>query len=175
MAVEFDMIPQNCSFGALSHKYIAVVKNGYLNHNTGNTMSFTGSSQNLTFMDDGFVHNVYIRYNGTNKTISVAIDNVTYLTDIDTTSASSLDRSRAYLGFTAGSGRPTEILSWKMKFGTPSATPQMCQFQREDTIGLYNRANASFLLRNSNTAGSYDIGFPFGPSGDQNIVPLMGD
>lgn len=46
---------------------------------------------------------------------------------------------------------------------------------RPDTPGLYNPANAFFLLRNFNSSGSPTYSFPFGPSNDGNFVPLTGD
>lgn len=46
---------------------------------------------------------------------------------------------------------------------------------RVDAPGLYNPANAAFLLRYTNSSGAPDNGFPFGPSNDTNFTPLSGD
>src|SRR5262249_16633953 len=43
-----------------------------------------------------------------------------------------------------------------------------------DTVGLYNPANAAFLLINTNTSSAPDIVFVYGPA-NAGLVPLMGD
>jgi hypothetical protein len=43
-----------------------------------------------------------------------------------------------------------------------------------DTVGLYDPATSTFYLRDSNTAGSADISFSFGPA-NSSWIPLAGD
>ncbi|HKA23012.1 MAG TPA: PQQ-dependent sugar dehydrogenase [Blastocatellia bacterium] len=43
-----------------------------------------------------------------------------------------------------------------------------------DTPGLYDPSNAAFFLRNSNSVGTADTAFPYGPSG-AGLIPIVGD
>src|SRR5262249_22778370 len=46
---------------------------------------------------------------------------------------------------------------------------------KADTVGLYNPANAAFLLRDSNTNGIADMAFPYGPAPNTPaFTPLVG-
>lgn len=100
--------------------------------------------------------------------------------------------SGAYVGFTAGSFSDCQravITSWSLTtsqlFATPSPTPQSGPTQPppstnpRKTVGLFNRANGSFLFNYDNTGNSAGGGFGFitDPTlyGDLNIVPVTGD
>src|SRR5207248_7268018 len=43
-----------------------------------------------------------------------------------------------------------------------------------DTVGLYDPASSTFLLKNSNTIGNADIAFSYG-AGGHGLIPLAGD
>lgn len=91
-----------------------------------------------------------------------------------TTTSGVATPTATYTSTASPTATPTATYTASPTF-TPTVTPTQTSGIRPDTPGLYNPANAVWLLRNANSAGSPTYTFSYGPSGSSDLVALTGD